>query len=329
MKDYQQRLYDYMSGIQEGEGERIRKPKGLEDLSQEQPGGTVEPTPTPEPPSTEGGEVRQEPPTGEAAVAEQQPTQQTTEEPAQPQAATQQPQGAQEKSPLQQRILQGYNRGAKVDEDETQLAQIQHDADLANQRFNAAFADGKMKNFRNAIIDAVRNDDEDAMTELFNKYDGQLSEEQKEATYGLIESGAVQNGIDDSITSQTMEYQEQRQKELADISDPQGNITALTLTDGTTAYLKNGDLTNQYGGVMVVDENGETKQIPVSSIAQAEEPVSAQQQLDEDTNAFADELKGTYQRLASGADMWRTEDTNSSWTMAAPLCLHPMNCNRQ
>ena len=310
VKDYQQRLYDYMSGIQEGEGERIRKPKGLEDLSQEQPGGTVEPTPTPEPPSTEGGEVRQEPPTGEAAVAEQQPTQQTTEEPAQPQAATQQPQGAQEKSPLQQRILQGYNRGAKVDEDETQLAQIQHDADLANQRFNAAFADGKMKNFRNAIIDAVRNDDEDAMTELFNKYDGQLSEEQKEATYGLIESGAVQNGIDDSITSQTMEYQEQRQKELADISDPQGNITALTLTDGTTAYLKNGDLTNQYGGVMVVDENGETKQIPVSSIAQAEEPVSAQQQLDEDTNAFADELKGTYQRLASGADMLPGQQAN-------------------
>lgn len=310
VKDYQQRLYDYMSGIQEGEGERIKEPKGLEDLSQEQPGGTVGPTPTPEPPSTEGGEERQEPPTGEAAVAEQQPTQQTTEEPAQPQAATQQPQGAQEKSPLQQRILQGYNRGAKVDEDETQLAQIQHDADLANQRFNAAFADGKMKNFRNAIIDAVRNDDEDAMTELFNKYDGQLSEEQKEATYGLIESGAVQNGIDDSITSQTMEYQEQRQKELADISDPQGNITALTLTDGTTAYLKNGDLTNQYGGVMVVDENGETKQIPVSSIAQAEEPVSAQQQLDEDTNAFADELKGTYQRLESGADMLPGQQAN-------------------
>lgn len=310
VKDYQQRLYDYMSGIQEGEGERIREPKGLEDLSQEQPGGTAEPTPTPEPPSTEGGEVRQESPTGEAAVAEQQPTQQTTEEPAQPQATTQQPQVAQEKSPLQQRILQGYNRGAKVDEDETQLAQIQHDADLANQRFNAAFADGKMNNFRNAIIDAVRNDDEDAMTELLNKYDGQLSEEQKEATYGLIESGAVQNGIDDSITSQTMEYQEQRQKELADISDPQGNITALTLTDGTTAYLKNGDLTNQYGGVMVVDENGETKQIPVSSIAQAEEPVSAQQQLDEDTNAFADELKGTYQRLASGADMLPGQQAN-------------------
>lgn len=310
VKDYQQRLYDYMSGIQEGEGERIREPKGLEDLSQEQPGVTVEPTQTPEPPSTEGGEVRQEPPTGEAAVAQQQPTQQTTEEPAQPQAATQQPQEAQEKSPLQQCILQGYNRGAKIDEDETQLAQIQHDADLANQRFNAAFADGKMNNFRNAIIDAVRNDDEDAMTELLNKYDGQLSEEQKEATFGLIESGAVQNGIDDNITSQTMEYQEQRQKELADISDAQGNITSLTLTDGTTAYLKNGDLTNQYGGVMVVDENGETKQIPVSSIAQAEDPVSAQQQLDDDTNAFADELKGTYQRLASGADMLPGQQAN-------------------
>ena len=310
VKYYQQRLYDYMSGIQEGEGERIREPKGLEDLSQEQPGGTVEPTQAPEPPSTDGGEVRQEPPTGEAAVAEQQPTQETTEEPAQPQAATQQPQGAQEKSPLQQRILQGYNRGAKVDEDETQLAQIQHDADLANQRFNAAFADGKMNNFRNAIIDAVRNDDEDAMTELLNKYDGQLSEEQKEATYGLIESGAVQNGIDDSITSQTMEYQDQRQKELADISDAQGNITKLTLTDGTTAYLKSGDLTNEYGGVMVVDGNGETKQIPVNSIKQVEGPVSAQQQLDDDTNAFADELKGTYQRLASGSDMLPGQQAN-------------------
>ena len=61
---------------------------------------------------------------------------------------------------------------------------------------------------------------------------------------------------------------------------------------------------------MVVDENGERKEIHVSSIGKAEERVSAQQQLDEDTNAFADELKGTYQRLASGADMLPGQQAN-------------------
>lgn len=336
VKDYQQRLYDYMSGIEEGQGAEVKEPGRIEDKTGEDAAAQHRPT---EPSTPQDGTAAEQPAERdgsapykgaaqngsgpeqgqgpalppEALEVRQQQQGQGQQQESQEQGQ-QQPQGlaegaGQEKTPLQQRREAGYERGMGVESDETQLAQIQHDADLANQRFNAAFADGKMNNFRNAIIDAVKNDDEDAMTELLNKYDGQLSEEQKEATYGLIESGAVQNGIDDSITSQTMEYQEQRQKELADISDPQGNITALTLTDGTTAYLKNGDLTNQYGGVMVVDENGETKQIPVSSIAKAEEPVSAQQQLDNDTNSFADDLRDTYERLRSGADILPGQQT--------------------
>ena len=272
VKDYQQRLYDYMSGIEEGQGAEVKEP-GEEATAQQQP---TEPS---------APEV--------ADATQQQPTEPTG----------QQNHDQDVLNKLQERRNAGYERGMGIDSDKTQLVQIQHDIDLANQRFNQAFGDGNMNAFRNGMIDAVKNDDEDAMRKLLDKYEGQLSDEQREATYSLIEIGAVQNGIDDSIASQTMEYHDQRQQELADISDAQGNITRLTLDDGTTVYLKNGDITNQYGGVMVVDENGETKQIPVSSIKQAEEPVSAQQQLYNDTNAFAEDLKTGYQRLASGADM--------------------------
>ena len=321
VKDYQQRLYDYMSGIEEGQGAEVKEQGRIE----YKPGEGAAAQQPPTEPSASKETVDAQQPAERDGSAPYKGAAQNGSEPIQGQGPTlspealekgqqpqgqgqQQPQGlaegaGQEKTPLQQRMEAGYERGMGIESDETQLAQIQHDTDFANQRFNQAFGDGNLNAFRNGMIDAVKNGDEDAMRKLLDKYEGQLSDEQKEATYGLIEIGAVQNGIDDSITSQTMEYRDQRQQELADISDAQGNITRLTLDDGTTAYLKNGDITNEYGGVMVVDENGETKQIPVSSIKQAEEPVSAQQQLNDDTNAFAEDLKTGYQRLASGADM--------------------------
>lgn len=316
VKDYQKRLYDYLGGIEEGQGAEVKEPGRIEDKTGEEAAAQQRPTE----PSTPQGNVAEKNGSGteqgqgpalppESLEKEQQPQGQDQQQEGQPQGQQEQETG-QEKTPLQQRREAGYDRGMGVESDETQLAQIQHDTELANQRFNQAFVDGKMDAFRNGMIAAVQNDDEDAMRELLDKYDGQLSDEQKEATYGIIESGAVQNGVDDSILSQTMKYQEQRQQELDGISDAQGTITKLTLADGTTAYLKSGDLTNEYGGVMVVDENGETKQIPVNSIKQVEEPVSAQQQLDDDINAFADELKGTYKRLASGADMLPGQQAN-------------------
>lgn len=321
VKDYQQRLYDYMSGIEEGQGAEVKEPGRIEYKPGEEAAALQPPT---EPSAPEETVDAQQPaerdgsaPYKGAAQNGSEPIQgqgpilppEALEKGQQPQGqGQQQPQGlaeraGQDKTPLQQRMEAGYERGMGIESDETQLAQIQHDTDFANQRFNQAFGDGNLNAFRNGMIDAVKNGDEDAMRKLLDKYEGQLSDEQKEATYGLIEIGAVQNGIDDSITSQTMEYRDQRQHELADISDATGNITRLTLADGTTVYLKNGDIANEYGGVMVVDENGDTKQIPVSSIKQVDEPVSAKQQLDDDTNAFADDLKTGYQRLASGADM--------------------------
>lgn len=321
VKDYQQRLYDYMSGIEEGQGAEVKEQGRIEYKPGE--GAAAQQPPT-EPSASKETVDAQQPaerdgsaPYKGAAQNGSEPIQgqgpilppEALEKGQQPQGqGQQQPQGlaeraGQDKTPLQQRMEAGYERGMGIESDETQLAQIQHDTDFANQRFNQAFGDGNLNAFRNGMIDAVKNGDEDAMRKLLDKYEGQLSDEQKEATYGLIEIGAVQNGIDDSITSQTMEYRDQRQHELADISDATGNITRLTLADGTTVYLKNGDIANEYGGVMVVDENGDTKQIPVSSIKQVDEPVSAKQQLDDDTNAFADDLKTGYQRLASGADM--------------------------
>lgn len=235
--------------------------------------------------------------------------QQPTEGNAQQPQGEEQPAQPEGQSQVQTVREQGRQRGLSVESDETQLAQIQEDSDLANKRFNNAFAGNQLGEFRNGLIQAVEDDDEDAIQALFDKYGDRLSTEQKEAAMGLVENGAVQNGIEESITNQTMQYQDARKQELDGISDSTGNITEITLQDGSTVYYKSGDITNQYGGIIVVDGNGDTQQIPVNSIAQVGQPTSAKAILDEDTNNFAQGLQNGYQAMASGASMLPGQET--------------------
>ena len=320
VKDYQKRLYDYINDIHEGTGEDVAEPKGL-------PGRTEEPTDTQEQPSNPEQPTQPEQTTGEGDVALQRPTQQEaepgteqpsqptdTQQPSQPTNAEQPEQPTQTTQPEGQSQVQtvreqGRQRGLSVESDETQLAQIQEDSDLANKRFNNAFQGNQLGEFRNGLIQAVEDDDEDAIQALFDKYGDRLSTEQKEAAMGLVENGAVQNGIEESITNQTMQYQDARKQELDGISDSTGTITEITLQDGSTVYYKSGDITNQYGGIIVVDGNGDTQQIPVSSIAQVGQPTSAKAILDEDTNNFAQGLQNGYQAMASGASMLPGQET--------------------
>ena len=320
VKDYQKRLYDYINDIHEGTGEDVAEPKGL-------PGRTEEPTDTQEQPSNPEQPTQPEQTTEEGDVALQRPTQQEaepgteqpsqptdTQQPSQPTNAEQPEQPTQTTQPEGQSQVQtvreqGRRRGLSVERDETQLAQIQEDSDLANKRFNNAFQGNQLGEFRNGLIQAVEDDDEDAIQALFDKYGDRLSTEQKEAAMGLVENGAVQNGIEESITNQTMQYQDARKQELDGISDSTGNITEITLQDGSTVYYKSGDITNQYGGIIVVDGNGDTQQIPVNIIAQVGQPTSAKAILDEDTNNFAQGLQNGYQAMASGASMLPGQET--------------------
>lgn len=320
VKDYQKRLYDYINDIHEGAGEDVAEPKGLPGRTeqstdtQEQPSNPEQPT-QPEQTTEEGDVALQRPTQQEAEPGTEQPSQPTdTQQPSQPTNAEQPEQPTQTTQPEGQSQVQtvreqGRQRGLSVESDETQLAQIQEDSDLANKRFNNAFQGNQLGEFRNGLIQAVEDDDEDAIQALFDKYGDRLSTEQKEAAMGLVENGAVQNGIEESITNQTMQYQDARKQELDGISDSTGNITEITLQDGSTVYYKSGDITNQYGGIIVVDGNGDTQQIPVSSIAQVGQPTSAKAILDEDTNNFAQGLQNGYQAMASGASMLPGQET--------------------
>ncbi len=298
VKDYQQRLYDHMNGIETGREETLKEPRGIEDKSET--GNTERPEPTIPPQNIaapETGEGKK--PTldgtgdGEMAAGGERPSE----------AAAASGSGDEDTANLRKRRETGYDRGAGIEQDETQLAQIQQESDLANQRFNHAFADGRMDDFRNALIEAVEADDEERMERLFEQWGDKLNDEQKEASYGLIENASTQNGVDDSITSQTMAYQEQRRNELEAISDSRGLITKLTLRDGRTVYYISGDLTNNYGGIIAVDADGKALQIPVGNIQGAEEPTRAADILEADTNAFANTLRQKYKQIASGAMM--------------------------
>ena len=298
VKDYQSRLYDHMNGIETGREETAKEPRGIEDKSET--GNTERPEPTIPPqniaaPETGEGKNPTLDGTGDGEMAA------GGEKPSEEAAAT----GSSDEATanLHKRRETGYDRGADIRQDETQLAQIQQESDLANQRFNHAFADGKMDDFRNALIEAVEADDEERMERLFDQWGDKLNDEQKEASYGLIENASTQNGVDDSITSQTMAYQEQRRNELEAISDSRGLITKLTLRDGRTVYYISGDLTNNYGGIIAVDADGKALQIPVGNIQGAEEPTRAAAILEDDTNAFANTLRQKYKQIASGAMM--------------------------
>lgn len=118
-----------------------------------------------------------------------------------------------------------------------------------------------------------------------------------------VESAGAMEGIDDTIVAKTQQYQTQRKEELDRISDHNGNITMLTLADGSKLYYISGDLTNEYGGVIATDEWGKRQQIPVSSITGVGEVQSSQAILDNDTNNYAAAVEKHFMDMANGRKM--------------------------
>ena len=310
VKEYQRRLFDYSTNVEEGKDVEMPEPKGLpgeaegEAAQSTAPNGTEPPTDGDQPPIGE-----QQPDEQQGPVDQQQPVegrQSTTEEetPADQQPPIdQQQQDEDQPSKVRQARAQGRERGSSVMDDETMLDQLQYDSDYANQRLDNAFPDGEMSDFRDGLVKAVDDGDDDAIQTLLDKYDSRLSQEQKDAAINYVESAGAMEGIDDTIVAKTQQYQTQRKEELDRISDHNGNITMLTLADGSKLYYISGDLTNEYGGVIATDEWGKRQQIPVSSITGVGEVQSSQAILDNDTNNYAAAVEKHFMDMANGRKM--------------------------
>ena len=273
VKEYQRRLFDYSTNVEEGKDVEMPEPKGLPGEAEGEAAQSTAPNGT-EPP-TDGDQ----PPTDQLQQGEGQP------------------------SKVQQIRAQGRERGSSVMDDETMLDQLQYESDYANQRLDNAFPDGELSDFRDGLVKAVDDGDDDAIQTLLDKYDSRLSQEQKDAAMNYVESAGAMEGIDDTIVAKTQQYQTQRKEELDRISDHNGNITMLTLADGSKLYYISGDLTNEYGGVIATDEWGKRQQIPVSSITGVGEVQSSQAILDNDTNNYAAAVEKHFMDMANGRKM--------------------------
>lgn len=241
-------------------------------------------------------------PVPEQQVQTEQPTATQTE-----QAATepQQPVNVQQPAQTNNPREAAYERGTNIINDESQLANIQYDVDLADASMSNAFpaTDSRLNKIRTDIVDAIENRDDATVDAILQKHSNTLTDSQLDAVEKYRNASETQRGIEDSITQQSSEFAEQRKNEIANITRNDGTVTPLLLDDGTTVYHLSGDLNNKYGGVVVATEDGQTRQIPTSEIAQVGQQQDAKDIVDADVNNFANEMQQNYKDIANGTSL--------------------------
>ena len=193
-----------------------------------------------------------------------------------------------------------YNRGTAVAENEADLPAIGQSARLATARLMQQMPDDnpQLAKVRNNIMQAVEIGDDEEADRLIAE--SNLTAQQQEAVEQWRDAIETQYGIDDAVTDQTEQFEEQRRAQLEAIADPHGNVTQLRLKDGTTAYYKSGDLDNHFGGVMAVTEDGQTVQLPVRDIANIGQPMNVDDILAGEVEQYAADLTDRYQAMFDG-----------------------------
>ncbi len=196
-----------------------------------------------------------------------------------------------------------YNRGAGVVDDKSVLPVINYEVKLADARMAALFpsTDANAARFRSAIMNAVEEGNDEEADRIMQEQGVRLTPEQREAVETYRDLMESQRGVEDAVTQQTEDYQEQRTAELESLTAQDGTITPLELADGTTVYYKSGNIDNKYGGIIVADENGQQKQIPTSSVKKFGEKHLAVDIIAADVDAFAADLTAGYEGIANGS----------------------------
>ena len=250
------------------------------------------------------GGVSPEKPVGPAG---QQPAGQGPEA---PQGGTGAGEGEAPLTPTQQRREAAYNHGASAAEDRSVLPQLEYENRLARHRMDMLFPMSEPKNAKfvhdlNALVEAG---DDDAVQQFL---DGQnLTPYQREAVEAYLDVQEAQAGQDDSIYQQTADYEQERREQLQTVVSDQGTIIPVLLDDGTEAYVKSGDVTNQYGGIIVVDEDGQTQQVPVRRIKQLGEAVPLNDALKADVDTFTMQLDDQYRNLRASVGLMPGMETD-------------------
>ena len=195
-----------------------------------------------------------------------------------------------------------YNRGMSVAEDTSVLPGISYDQKLGKARVMSQFegADPRVARAANEVMQAIENGDDELADRLMQQNGSSFTPSQAEAIEQYRDAVEAQRGVEDAITQQTDAFVQQRSQELQEIADPQGMITELQTKEGYV-YYKAGDLNNQFGSLYVVTHDGETKQIPTSSVISVVGKSSVNEVLDMEINEFADNLKAQYDGIANGS----------------------------
>ena len=203
-----------------------------------------------------------------------------------------------------QRREAAYQRGAAAVQDTSTLPQVNYDLKLSIARMEQLFPSSNpvLSRLRSDVIKAVEAGDDAEADRLTASNSGLLNDSQREAIEQYRDMMETSRGLDDAITQQAQEYEQQRRAALEPLAAPDGSITELTLSDGSKAYYLAGNLNNTLGGVMIVTESGERKQIPVSQIKSVGERQMVSDVVSADVNSFAAQLEQQIEGLANGGD---------------------------
>jgi len=195
-----------------------------------------------------------------------------------------------------------YDRGTGVVDDLGRLPGINYEAQLTMGRLTQLMPDKDpvLGRLRRDVVKAVEAGDEAEVDRLISTNSGVLTDRMRDAIEQWRDVNESIKGIDDAIDAQVRQYATNRRAELQRQSSSDGSVTEIELTDGSRAHLLAGDVSNRYGGVMVVMANGETKQIPVSQVRSVGERLNMEDLLRQDVNAYEQQLEAQYSSMANG-----------------------------
>ena len=196
-----------------------------------------------------------------------------------------------------------YDRGVQAAQNMGGLAVLTYEAQLATVRMEQLLPDSDpvLGRLRRDIMKAIEAGNEAEADRLIEANAAYLDARQKEAIEQWRDAMQYDDGIQDGVLQQVQAYEQQRREELSRITAPDGTITQLVANDGHTYYYISGDLNNQYGAVIVADENGQKSQIPVNSISNSFVPTVMQDYLNEEVDRYGAELEQNIASLANGS----------------------------
>lgn len=196
----------------------------------------------------------------------------------------------------------GYERGkaAIVNGDGVEMRQIGHEVNVADARIGRLFS----KEEAAAIYQAVESGDKEALAAVTEQ---QKEPAKRDAIMKLAEALDAAKGMDAAFDEQTAGIEGEVRAEAERYQSEDGRIVPLTLADGTTAFLMNGDPENAYGTVNVAytDEAGQVqhKQIAARDITSIGEAEATDAYVARRSEELRKEQEGSFKNQIGGVDL--------------------------